>query len=49
MRTTMQRWALLGVVTGFLGAMGLMAPANAAGTTQIDGSGYYDVTGSECG
>ena len=49
MRTTMQRWALLGVVMGCLVAMGLVAPASAAGTTQISGSGYYDTTGSECG
>ena len=47
MRTTTQRWALLGVAMGFLVAMGLVAPANAAGTTQISGSGYYHVT--ECG
>ena len=48
MRTTMQRWALLGVVMGCLVAMGLVAPANAAGTTQISGSGSYETNG-ECG
>lgn len=46
----MQRWALMGVVMGCLAAMGLVAPANAAGTTQISGSGYYDdAAGTECG
>jgi hypothetical protein len=50
MRTKMQRWALMGVVMGCLAAMGLVAPANAAGTTQISGSGYYDdAAGTECG
>ncbi len=49
MRTT-QRWALLGAVLGCLVAMGLVAPANAAGYTQISGSAYYDdAAGTECG
>lgn len=48
MRTTMQRWALLGVVMGCLVAMGLAAPANAGATTQISGSGFYETRG-ECG
>ena len=48
MRTTMQRWAPLGVVMGCLMAMGLVPPANAAGTTQISGSGFYETMG-ECG
>ena len=48
MRTMMARWALLGVVMGCLVAMGLVAPANAAGTTQISGEGAYETAG-ECG
>jgi hypothetical protein len=48
MRTTMQRWALLGVVMGCLVAMGLVAPANAAGVTQFSGSAVYESAG-ECG
>ena len=49
MRTTMHRWALLGVVMACLMAMGLVAPANAAGTTQISGSGSYETEKNECG
>jgi len=50
MRTRMQRWALLGVAMGYLVAMGPVAPANAAGNTQISGSAYYDdAAGTECG
>ena len=49
MRTKTQRLALVGVLMGSLLGMGSVAPANAAGTTQISGSGFYDVTGSECG
>jgi len=49
MRTTNGRLALLSMVMGGSLAMGLVAPANAAGTTQVSGSGSYDTTGSECG
>ena len=51
MRTKIQTiGAPLGVVMGSLLAMGLVAPANAAGTTQISGVGAYDdAAGSECG
>ena len=50
MRTKMQRWALQGVVMGCLLSMGLVAPANAVGTTQISGVGVDDdAAGSECG
>ena len=48
MRTSMQRWPLLGMVMACVMAMGLVAPANAAGTTQISGSGFYETKG-ECG
>ena len=49
MRMKIQRWALLGVLSAVMG-LGLMAPAQAAGTTQISGSGYYDdAAGTECG
>ena len=49
MRTRIQRLALLGMLIGALLGTGLMAPAQAAGTTQVDGSGYYDdITGDEC-
>ena len=37
------------MLIGALLGTGLMAPAQAAGTTQVDGSGYYDdITGDEC-
>ena len=50
MRTKIRRLALLGVLMGALLGMGLVVPVNAAGTTQISGSGYYDdATGTECG
>ena len=50
MRTKMQRWALQGAVMGCLLSMGLVAPANAVGATQISGVGVYDdAAGSECG
>ena len=49
MRTKVRRLALLGMLMGGLLGMGLVAPVNAAGTTQISGSGAYDITGSECG
>ena len=49
MRTKIRRLALLGMLIGALLGPGLMAPAQAAGTTQVDGSGYYDdITGDEC-
>ena len=50
MRAKIRRLALLGMVLcGLLGS-GLVAPVNAAGTTQISGSGYYDdAIGTECG
>ena len=49
MRTRIQRWALLGVLSAVMG-WALIAPAQAAGTTQISGSGYYDdAAGTECG
>ena len=49
MRMRMQRLALLGMLIGALLGTGLMAPAQAAGTAQVDGSGYYDdITGDEC-
>ena len=47
MRTRIHRLALLGALSAL---MGLMAPAQAAGTTQISGSGYYDnAAGTVCG
>ena len=50
MRTKIRRLALVGLVMGSLLGMGLVAPVNAAGTTQISGSGYYDdAAGTECG
>jgi len=49
MRTKIRRLALLGMLMSGLLGMGLVAPANAAGTTQISGSGAYDTTGSQCG
>jgi hypothetical protein len=50
MRTKIRRLALLGVVMGGLLVTALSAPVNAAGTTQISGSGYYDdAVGTECG
>ncbi len=49
MRTKIRRLVLLGLLVGGLLGMGLVAPANAAGTTQISGSGAYDTTGNECG
>jgi hypothetical protein len=49
MRTKVRRLAMLGTLTAGLLGMGLVAPVNAAGTTQISGSGAYDITGSECG
>ena len=50
MRTKIRRLALLGVLMGSLLGMGLVVPVNAAGTTQISGSGYYDdAAGTECG
>ena len=49
MRTKIRRLMLMGMLMGGLLGMGLVAPANAAGTTQISGSGTYDTTGSECG
>ena len=49
MRTKIRRLVLLSMLMGGLLGMGLVAPANAAGTTQISGSGTYDTTGSECG
>lgn len=48
MRTTMQRPAVLAMVMGGLLPMSLVAPANAAGTTQISGVGVYETAG-ECG
>ena len=44
-----QRLALLALVVGSQLAMGLSAPAYAAGTTQISGEGAYDTTGDKCG
>ena len=50
MRTRMKRLALMGGATGCLMAMGPVAPANAAGNTQISGGAYYDdAAGTECG
>ena len=48
MRTKIQPLALLAVAMGSLLAMALSAPASAAGTTQISGSGYYDFDGTVC-
>lgn len=48
MRTKIQPLALLAVAMGSLLAMALSAPASAAGTTQISGSGYYDFAGTVC-
>ena len=49
MRTKIRRLALLGMLMGGLLGTGLLTPAQAAGTTQVDGSGYYDdITGDEC-
>jgi hypothetical protein len=49
MRTKIRRLALLGMLMGGLLGTGVLAPAHAAGTTQIDGSGYYDdATADEC-
>ena len=44
MRTKVQRFALLGMLMGALLGTGLMAPASAAGTTQIGGDAVYDTT-----
>ena len=51
MRTRIRRLlALLGAMMGVLLMTGLSAPANAAGTAQVSGSGYYDdAAGTECG
>jgi len=49
MRTTTCRLALLGTLVSSSLAMGLMGPADAAGATQVSGSGTYDTTGDECG
>ena len=49
MRTTICRLALLGMLTGGSLGAGLVTPANAAGTTQVSGSGTYDTAGTECG
>ena len=50
MRTKVRRLALLAMLMGGLLGTGLIAPVNAAGTTQISGSGYYDDEfGTECG
>ena len=38
MRTKMGRLALLGMLVGGLLAMGLVSPADAAGTTQMSGT-----------
>ena len=42
MRTKVQRMALLGMLMGALLGTGLMAPASAAGTTQVGGDAEYD-------
>ena len=42
MRTKMQLLAVLAMVMGGLVSMGLVAPANATGTTQIGGDAVYD-------
>jgi hypothetical protein len=42
MRTKTQRLALLGGLVGGLMSTGLMAPAQAAGTTQVDGDAISD-------
>ena len=42
MRTKMQLPAVLAMVMGGLVSMGLVAPANATGTTQIGGDAVYD-------
>ena len=44
MRTKVQRLALLGMLMGALLGTGLMAPASAAGTTQIGGDAVFDTT-----
>ena len=44
MRTKVQRFALLGMLMGALLGTGLMAPASAAGTTQVGGDAVYDTT-----
>jgi hypothetical protein len=51
MRTKTRRLTvLLGVVMSVLMVGVLSAPVNAAGTTQVSGSGYYDdAAGTECG
>ena len=48
MRTKVQRLALLGMLMGALLGTGLMAPAGAAGTTQIDGGATFNAAGP-CG
>ena len=48
MRTKVQRLALLGMLMGALLGTGLMAPAGAAGMTQIDGDATIDTAGP-CG
>lgn len=44
MRTKVQRLTLLGMLMGALLGTGPMAPAGAAGTTQIGGDAVYDTT-----
>ena len=44
MRTKIRRLALLGMLMGALLGTGLMAPATAAGTTQIGGDAVFDTT-----
>lgn len=49
MRTKIRLALVVMLMSGLLGT-GLVAPVNAAGTTQISGSGYYDdAAGTECG
>ena len=45
MRTKMQLLAILAMVMGGLVSMGLVAPANAAGTTQVGGDAVSDASG----
>ena len=48
MRATIRRLTLLGMLIGALLGIGLMAPAGAAGTTQIDGGATFIAAGP-CG